>query len=158
MAISYDDVIDLCRANISLFKRSTITQLSAALLFFSLLTFDFYVDKTSSKSPLKTLHSEEKEHTEEYVGDPEKKGSHQIGEWIRVSNAITPYGSKMCNFSFHTWNKYAAKSMKKRSLSVQLWVWQKFLDEYTSNTNIFEAYASRFLNSFGKNRTMLLIG
>ena len=152
-------MIELCRANISLLKRSTITQLSAALLFFSLLTFDFYTDKNSSStSPLETLHSEEKDHTAEYVGGLEVKSSHQIGEWVRVPIAIAPYGSKTCNFSFHTWNKYAAKSMKKRSLSVQLWVWQKFLDEYTNNANIFGTYVSRFLNSFGKNRTMLLVG
>ena len=155
MAITHNDDMYLGSAKISHFKKSNFMQLFPALLIFSILANDFYSYKVSPPtSPYGTQHSEEKKQVKVYG----TKNLLQIGEWVQVSDAIYPYEMKACNFSFHSWSKYASKNMRNRSLGVQSWVWRNFLDEYASNANIFHVYASRFLNSFGKNRTMLMIG
>jgi len=139
-------------------KLAFIQFLSASLICI-LVVLDFsFNSATLQTSPLNVQHSEEKKQTENYLLGDETSSLLQKGEWIKVLNPMKPYGMTMCNFSFHSWSKYAAKNMGKRSLDVQLWVWQKFLDEYLSNANIFTLHASRFLNSFGKNRNILMIG
>jgi len=127
-------------------------------ILFLLLTLDLNrYKKSSPNSTLKTRDSE-KERRQKYVRNFQTKDSLQRGEWIQVSNPINPYGFKGCNFSFHSWGKYAAKSMAERSAGVQLWVWKKFWEEYFDNVDVFRSYASRFLSSFGKDRTLLMVG
>lgn len=127
-------------------------------ILFLLLTLDLIRYKKSSPDSTLKSRDSEKERRQKYVRNFQTKDSLQRGEWIQVSNPINPYGFKGCNFSFHSWGKYAAKSMAERSAGVQLWVWKKFWEDYFNNVDVFRSYASRFLRSFGKDRTLLMVG
>ena len=151
--------IRLRNASLPHINKLAFVQFLSASFICILFALDFsFNSATLQTNPRNVQQSEEKKQTENYLLGDETNNLLQIGEWIKVSNPIKPYGMKMCNFSFHSWSKYAAKNMGKRSLSVQLWVWQNFLDEYLRNANIFSLHASRFLDSFGKNRNILMIG
>ena len=82
-----------------------------------------------------------------------------VGEWIKRSEDFNSYGVKSCNFTFHTWKRYASKEMQKDSSEVSQWALRKYvINDDHKYGNLFQSYADGFLQAFGKKRSLLMIG
>ena len=42
--------------------------------------------------------------------------------WQRMENFTTPYNTNTCRISYHTWGKYAERSLQNRSSEVNRWM------------------------------------
>ena len=81
-----------------------------------------------------------------------------VGEWVKLSEDLTG-GFKSCNFTFHTWKRYASKEVQKSSFEVGKWALRKYvINDVHEDDDLFRWYADGFLQAFGKKRSLLMIG
>ena len=68
-----------------------------------------------------------------------------IGMWQKFENFTMPYDGDSCSISYHTWQKYADKSVRNRSSEVNKWILINRHINGLDPNSLFQSASSTFM-------------